>query len=654
MERQDELDLEEILQEFSNDPHPREEVSGDTIRLDQVREAVNTAAKDLGDTTEFEPIRVEEAQEALPEPEVFPEPEVEPFSEEWEPEYDQPMGDWPRPEPIPFRPKSRFRELREKLVAGPERQYYALTEQGLGKLQLAVLGCLITFLLTAGFTVMHAVGLVGENRLRLLVFAQFLGLLLSGLLGCYRLMEGIGDLLHLRFTTGTLLVVTFVICCIDGVLCLQELRIPASAAFSLEMSMALWASYQRRSELLGQMDTLRRATDLTSVAAVPEDYEGLPGLRSGCGQVEHYMDHYDAPSGPQRVMNWYALAALAVSGGLAVLAGVRHGYSAGMQLCAGALLVSMPATAFVAMTRPGAIVEKRLHKLGAILCGWNGIKAMKHKAAYPLEDDDLFPMGSVKLNGVKFFGSREPDQVLSYATALIRANGGALVVLFTRMLASRGGFEPEVSELHCGVGGVSGEIGGETVLLGNREYMQEMGVDLSLAPEVDQAVYVTIENELCGLFVVAYSKPKSSVAGLRTLCGYKGLTPVSLCEDVMLTESFLRKKFGVNTRNMAFPGRDVRLELAQRECGEDDPVIALTTKPGLAPKAFAVTGARVLKSALRAGLAIHMAGGILGLLIMAALAWVGGMDIITASNILLYELIWMMPGILVTEWTRTL
>ena len=653
MEHENELNLEDILREFSDNPSPPEEVTGDTIRLDQVRDAVASASADLGDTTEFEPIRVEEEPE--PESEILPaEESVEPFSAQWEPEYDQPMGDWSVPETIPYRPKSRLKELREKLVAGPERQYYALTELGLGRLQLAMVLCLITFVLTAGFTVLHAVGLVGENRLRLLVFAQFLGLLLSGLLGCYRLMEGIGDLLRLRFTTGTLLVLTFVVCCVDGVLCLQELRIPASAAFSLEMSMALWASYQRRNELMGQIDTLRRATDLYSLAVVPDYYEGLPGFRTGCGQVEHYMDHYDLPSGPQRVMNWYALTALLVSVGVGVLAGVRHGFSAGVQLCAGALLVSMPATAFVSMTRPGAILEKRLHKLGVVLCGWHGTKAVKHKATYPLEDDDLFPVGAAKLNGVKFYGQRDSDYILSCVTALVRANGGALVVLFARMLSSRGCSEPEVRELHCASGGVSGQIGQELVMVGTREYMQEMGIDLSRAPKVDQAVYAAMDGEMCGVFVVAYNKPKSSVAGLKTLFGYKGLIPVSLCEDLMLTEGFLRAKFGVNTRRMAFPARDVRLELAQREPAEEDTVVALATKPGLAPKAFAVTGARVLKSALRAGLAIHMVGGILGLLIMGALAWVGGMNIITASNILLYEMIWMMPGLLVTEWTRTL
>jgi hypothetical protein len=129
---------------------------------------------------------------------------------------------------------------------------------------------------------------------------------------------------------------------------------------------------------------------------------------------------------------------------------------------------------------------------------------------------------------------------------------------------------------------------------------------------------------------------------------------VALCQDFMLTEGFVKSKFGINSRRMAFPGRDVRRELSLREPEETDTVIALTTKEGLAPKAFAVTGSRALKSALKAGLVIHMIGGILGLLMMAVLAWVGVENILTPSNILLYELIWMIPGLLVTEWTRAI
>ena len=204
------------------------------------------------------------------------------------------------------------------------------------------------------------------------------------------------------------------------------------------------------------------------------------------------------------------------------------------------------------------------------------------------------------------------------------------------------------------MGGISGEIGDDAVLVGTLEFMQDMGVDMGQGTRVSQAVYAAIDGELCGVFAVSYQKAKSSAAGLRTLCGYRGLTPVVACEDFMLTESFVQGKFGIRTRRMAFPDREARRELAQREPEDTDTVVALTTKEGLAPKAFAVTGARVLKSALQAGVVIHMVGGILGLLMMAALAYVGVENILTPSNILLYELLWMVPGLLVTEWTRSI
>ena len=122
----------------------------------------------------------------------------------------------------------------------------------------------------------------------------------------------------------------------------------------------------------------------------------------------------------------------------------------------------------------------------------------------------------------------------------------------------------------------------------------------------------------------------------------------------MLTESFLHNKFGVNTRRMEFPQQDVRQELLRKQPEEGTRALAMTTREGLANAAFAVTGARALRSASIAGVTVHMLGGILGLVIMLVLALVGAEYLLTPANVLLYDLIWMIPGLLITEWTRTL
>lgn len=655
MDQLDEMNMDIIPQTEAPPTVESEKVSGDTIRLDQIRKAVAENSEDsLENTAVFTPIEEEEEPEPQTAQELPTEEQVEPFSEEWEPEYEEPMGDYPTPEPITFRSKARMKELRSKLVAGPERRYYALTELGVGKLQLSLIVNLLVFAVCAGLTVLYAWGILPPERLRLLVFVQFLGMLMSALVGCYRLMDGISDILRLRFTPNSLLVFTFIACCIDSVLCLQELRLSVSAAFCLEMTTAIWGTYDRRSAEIGMMDTLRKASRLDSLVCVPAYYKGKPGICTGQGEVEQFMDYYDRPSTPEKVLNWYAFSALLVGLAAGIMGGIRHGFSAGVQLCATALLVGMPATAFLTLHRPLAILEKRLHSLGAVLCGWKGIRAASPKAVYPLEDKDLFPAGAAKLGGMKFYGDRDPDLVLAYTTAMVKAGHGALVGLFSQLLDSRNGYYYTVSDLTAHSGGITGEIGDDTVMVGTLEFMRSIGVDLGESKQMDQAVYTAIDGQMSAVFAVSYQKARSTVAGLRTLCGYPGLTPAVICEDFMVSKGFMQTKFGISSKRMIFPGGEERREMVLREVADADPVIALTTREGLAPKAFAFTGARVLRGAMKTGVALHLVGGILGLLMMLALAWVGPQNILTPSNILLYELIWMVPGLLITEWTRTI
>ena len=112
--------------------------------------------------------------------------------------------------------------------------------------------------------------MVGENRMKLLVFGQFLAMLVSALLGSFRLIEGVEDMFKKRFSLNSVLVVSFLLCCVDGVLCLQELRIPCCAAFSLQMLMSLLNTYQKRSTVMGQMDTLRKANHLDGLGVAPD------------------------------------------------------------------------------------------------------------------------------------------------------------------------------------------------------------------------------------------------------------------------------------------------------------------------------------------------------------------------------------------------
>ena len=557
------------------------------------------------------------------------------------------------PSPILFAPTSRLKELKKQLVAGPEKRYYELSEIGTGKLQMALLLNVIVVLICVAVTTMFTLNMVPENRLRLVIFSQVLAMMMSALLGSHLMIDAVADLLKGRFTVNTLLTVTFAACMVDGVFCLMDLRVPCCAAFSLEMTMALWARLQKRNTEMAQLDTMRKAVRLNGIVKVDDFYEGKDGLLRKEGQVSDFMDTYNKPSTPEVVQSIYAAISLLACIGIAAFAGALHGVSMAVQIFSTALLVAVPASFFVSICRPMAILETRLHMVGTVLCGWAGVRDLVGKAVFPLKDQDLFPQGSMKLNGVKFYGDRDPDEIVSYSASIIGACGGGLVPVFQQLLKSRNckAFKVETFR-NYGEGGIGGEVHGEPVLLGTLNFLQDMGVEIPEGTMVNQAVYAAIDGQLCAVYAISYAKMRSAAAGLVTLCGYRKMTMVKLPGDFMLTESFLRNKFSIKTHRLIFPSQEEGALLNRFQPDPSEPVLALTTRDELVSAAYAVTGARALRQSTRLGVTIHLLGGILGLVIMLALGYLGSTQLLTPTNVLLYQLIWAVPGLLVTEWTR--
>lgn len=646
------LDLPEltVTPVVVNAPELPVDLPEDTVVLPEIQ--ADTANAPERDTLLFDPVPDTAAENITEDPITLTDDTIQiPAEETPEPAFE--TEEEFIPSPVLFTTRSRLRELKKQLVSGPEKRYYELSEIGTGKLQLALLLNVFVVLTCIAVTTMFTLNMVPENRLRLVIFSQVLSMLISALLGSHLMIDALADLLKGRFTVNTLLTVTFVACLVDGICCLMDLRVPCCAAFSLEMTMALWARLQKRNTEMAQLDTLRKAVRLTGIVKVENFHDGKDGLLRTEGQVSDFMDIYEKPSTPEVIQSVYAALSLLACIAIAVFAGILHGFSMAIQIFAVSLLVAVPASFFVSITRPMAILETRLHMVGTVLCGWAGVRDLVGKAVFPLTDKDLFPQGSIKLNGVKFYGDRDPNEVLSYSTALIQACGGALVPVFQQLLKNRNGVQMTVDTYrNYGEGGIGGEVKGEPVLLGTLNFLQDMGVEIPEGSMVNQAVYAAIDGQLCAVYAISYSKMRSAAAGLVTLCGYRKMTLVKLPGDFMLTEAFLRSKFNIKSRRVIFPAREDGVLLSRFRPDPAEPVLAMTTRDELVSAAYAVTGARALRQSSRLGIAIHLIGGILGLVIMLVLGYLGSTQLLTPTNVLLYQLVWAIPGMLVTEWTR--
>ena len=666
-----EFDLDDIINEFKDQPDTEEETSEEPEVVAEPEEEEQPQPVS-GDTVKFTPVSTDTVRlDEIPQNQAIvhnavhiddedemnlppQEEKAEPYSQEWEPEYEQPISEYIPAPPITFKPKSRLREIKKALVNGPEKQYYKLSEVGVGKLQLALFLSVLVVLASAVTTALYAFEILPSTRLRFMVFGQFLAMLVSALLGSFQMIEGGADLLKGRFSLNTLLIFSFILCTVDGVFGLKDQRIPCCAAFSLQVTMSLWSTYQERTVKLGQLDTMRKATILDGVYAVENYAEERKGILRDQGEVEHYMDNYQDTAPQQKIISVYAMIVLGVSLATGALAGVLHGLTAGIQVAAVTLLAATPASIFLICSRPMAVLEKRLHAVGTVLCGWKGVLALGGKAVFPITHQDLFPQGRVKMNGVKFFGDRLPDQIISYAAALMKLSGGTLEPLFTNLLDSRNGIHYDVENFNRYEGGIGGEVNNESVLAGTLDFLKTMGVEVPEGLRVNQAVCVSVDGELCGLFAITYEKDRNAAAGLATLCGYRKLRPMLISDDFMLTKAFIHKQFGVNADRILIPDQEMRQAMEQVKKEENAEAAALVTKEGLASFAYAVTGARSLKTSVKLGVVIHMIGGILGIVMMILLALLGETRLLTPINLFLYELIWLIPGLLVTEWTRNI
>lgn len=483
-------------------------------------------------------------------------------------------------------------------------------------------------------------------------FVEIALLLVCALMAFDVLADGLGQLAGRHFTLNTLAVLGTVLSLIDGVFCLLNGTSTYCPLACLLLLCAQWGLYLNRRARMAAMDLARRCDQGEALAREHAVLGKRPGVLRGDWDREAFLAANEELPVPERILRWYGAAvplislvcALAFGGGKPQR--ILHDWTA-------ILLAGTPVMAFVVVWRPLAILARQLQGCGAALAGWQGVQLLCGKLAFPITDEDLFPGGKLKMNGVKYFGDCPPETTLSYGTSVILASGSGLAGVFETLLSARNGRKYPVSNLKTyDAGGVSGEIGMDSVLVGSLRFMQSMGVDMPRSTRVSQAVYVAVNGELAGVFAISYGVTRAAADTLGALARCRGVTPVMATRDFMLTQTFLRAKFRVDTRSMFFPPMAARAELGKRRAPADAPQAALLAQEGFVPAAAAVIGARSLHRCTLLGVLAVMVSGLVGMIVAAVLASLGAEALLSAGNLLKYMALWALPCFLLSMWTR--
>ena len=663
---EEQYDLEDIMREFggwTQEPEqeqvPEEPVSmEDTIKVPKVKPTPLT-----GDTIRFAPVQPEEPEE---EPE---EARGEPVQMPEEPEPEQ-------PDPVQLRKEHRA-EMREKrrykrlvrqrkkalraqrramrrnepevVYPSPEEACAAYAKGGTLRLRSAICGMIFAVQVVLVMLSQYPMGwlnLTGQSRMfSVLMLALLLG---QSVLSADVFVRGVYQALKLRFDLMTLLVINVIAVVMDAFFAIPEGRVPFCGAVSLGMLVALRSVALEKK---AKWRTLKTALSMEEpVAAVKEEkaWHDLDCIFRQEGSLEDFTAMLETPDAAQKTMRIYVPFAVIATFLLAVFAAIAGG-SGFWWAWAGLLTAALPAGGFLVCCRPFKLLASRLSKAGAAVCGWRGAKLLGGECGIVMGDNDLFPVANITLNGMKMFSELPLRQVVGYATAVVQRAGSGLLPLFEAVMKEENGrrYTVDTFRQYEG-GGLGAEIHGDVVLLGSLAFMRLMGVQIPEGTKVQSAVYISVNRELVGVFALSYAAAPGTKTGLHQVIRSSGLTPILATRDFMITPGLVKKRYKVPADRLEFPMVKERARLSAPASGANGQQGALMARDSFAGFAAAVTGGRQLRKIVHRTVMLSLFAGLMGMCLLFMLTYLDATEAASAVNLLLYQLLWLLPCLLIT------
>lgn len=570
-----------------------------------------------------------------------------------------PGVDWeeePTHAPAPRRHRVR-RDPKPDIPPGKLAQRY---KKGLGFLHtrtfLALLWCLPQlYLMLSQSLALPLPGPLGDNAaLRCQLAAAAMGV--SALLVADVLAVGLWRIIQLRPERESLLLLAVVAAGLDALtmpaLDARAGAAPYCAVVSCCLFFAAWGRLLKRRALWQSCRAAAGAAEPYLVTLEEKIWNGQDGFLKWPGTVEGYGSQVQDTDPVQRTYHIAAPLAFLCALAFALLASVGQKrpelFFWSLSAC---LTAGCGFAGFLSFAMPYASLSRRLSKLGAALGGWDGIGWAGSRRGVILTDTDLFPPGSVKLNGIKILGDVSLETAVAYTATLIRETGSGLEKPFADMLRTKGGLYRRVSQVVFHEGGVTGVIAGQAVYVGSGAFMELMGVTMPQGLKVRTAVFCALDGEIAAIFALNYALHNAVRPAVESLIA-NGMEPILATRDFLVIPAMLRQRFKLPVDRMEFPNLDRRRELSSRRREHEGTLSAVLCREGLGPYAEAVVGSKRLCFAARAGILFDLLGSAVGLVMAFYLCLAQAFASLSAGTLLVFLALWLVPAVLIAGWVN--
>lgn len=476
---------------------------------------------------------------------------------------------------------------------------------------------------------------------------------LGMLAGYDALLSGITNAFKGKIGMDTLCAIGCVFTLADGVVLAlnQAQRLPYSAAALAGIYFLLLGNYHKKCANRLSCRTAAASSSPYRVTLDEGKWNGRDTYSKWSGDAAGFGSQIQVDDGAQRIFHRVCPVLLLAATAFCLYTAVTR--IEAVLWCASAVFTATAALgSTLSYGRSFHLAARRLAHSGAALAGWPGIVGSRRADRVLITDTDLFPPGYVELNGFKVLGDFPMERVVAYTATMIRDSGSGLTKLFHDYLRTLGGLMRNSERLCCYEGGgLSANIRGDQVLVGSAAFMNLMDIPLPPGLNVKNAVFCAINGELAGIFALNYFLPDTVFPALDAIIREK-VGPVLATRDFNLIPAMLQQRFKLSADRMDFPPVERRRELSAPDQPHGNTLAAILCREGLYPFAESVVCAKRLRKATRIGALLCCVSSILGLLLTAYLVFMSAYGSLSALNLLLYLLMWLLPVWLLTAWTH--
>ena len=326
-----------------------------------------------------------------------------------------------------------------------------------------------------------------------------------------------------------------------------------------------------------------------------------------------------------------------------------HSVTTALTVGIGGFFMAMPLSMLYVFYAPLTTLSVGARGNNTAVMGERALDEYTPPSVVTFTDSDVFPPEAVQLVGVKVFGDSDLSKVIGYASAVFCATGGSLGEMFS-LIVSDTGYTADMDFITVSEEGVEAAVDGELVLIGSRKFLKEAGIRVP-SGERDYAsdaavMYMAISREAVARMEISYEMDEDFESIARNLFR-SGVCVAIKTFDPNINRAFMERqiRWDGDMPLAVIRGKEKKDRIHQRDAAES--ILLSRTKRGLFET---VKFCRTSRHLIQIGVGL----AVLSLLAAIPVYWLIlkmiGTDQVTSLNIMIYQLIWLLPTLVITKF----